>query len=217
MSVVSFSKNKNWFNLFFSPAWTSGRSLRVLYIEDNLTLHFISERAPPAPPQDDGDSIEILEEDWRRRAPRAAWWNCTLARAGTGGFNPTSPPCSLPSPSYMSLICSLSLHCISLSTLYSRSKQTKPAGVLVVIKDDGDMEHGRAISMAAENFTSHFPPREQFLWRYSNTRLSVDCWMARRPGACLTFGNDIPCSPGKMRAGGAVPFECVGLEVWRVG
>ncbi len=34
---------------------------------------------------------------------------------------------------------------------------------------------------------------------------------------CLTFGNDVLCSLGRMRKGGAVPFECVGLEVWHVG
>ena len=33
---------------------------------------------------------------------------------------------------------------------------------------------------------------------------------------CPTFDNDALCSPGPDKAG-AVPFECVGLEVWAVG
>ncbi|PBK81555.1 hypothetical protein ARMGADRAFT_867628, partial [Armillaria gallica] len=31
---------------------------------------------------------------------------------------------------------------------------------------------------------------------------------------CLTFGNDVLCSLGRMCAGGAALFECVGLEGW---
>jgi hypothetical protein len=33
---------------------------------------------------------------------------------------------------------------------------------------------------------------------------------------CPTFGNEPLCSPGPKQ-GGAVTFECVGLEVWGVG
>lgn len=33
---------------------------------------------------------------------------------------------------------------------------------------------------------------------------------------CPTFGNDVLCSPGRVKAG-ATEFECVGLEVWKVG
>ncbi len=100
--------------------------------------------------------------------------------------------------------------------------------------------------------SSHLLPANvpsRFLWRYSNTKLSVYKSTGRNDyialcepdylsfgggdgsygmyvdksllegssARCLTFGNDVLCSPGRMRAGGAVPFECVGLEVWRVG
>ncbi|KAK0492948.1 hypothetical protein EDD18DRAFT_1334028 [Armillaria luteobubalina] len=242
---TSHARWKNCFVLITSPS-------SVLHIEDNLTLDFIAERASPAPLQNDGDNIEIRGEDWPRKAPRAAWWNCTLARAGTGEFNPTTLPCSLPSPSYMSLICSLYLHGISLNALYSRSEQTKPVGTPVVIKDDDNMEYCRAadvVSMAAENCMFHFPPGKKFLWRYSNTKFSmykiigtddyvalcepdylgfrggdgpyglyVDKSLLEGSSArYMTFGNDVLCSPGRMRAGGAVPFEFVRLEVLRVG
>ncbi|KAF9442810.1 TLD-domain-containing protein, partial [Macrolepiota fuliginosa MF-IS2] len=33
----------------------------------------------------------------------------------------------------------------------------------------------------------------------------------------ITFGNEVLCSSGPRLAGGAVGFECVGVEVWGVG
>ncbi len=35
-------------------------------------------------------------------------------------------------------------------------------------------------------------------------------------GFQFALGSDVLCSPGRMRAGGAVPFECVGLEARHV-
>ncbi|KAK0454176.1 TLDc domain-containing protein, partial [Desarmillaria tabescens] len=48
--------------------------------------------------------------------------------------------------------------------------------------------------------------------------LYIDKSLLEGPSArCVTFGNDILCSPRRVRAGGAVGFECIRLEVWRVG
>lgn len=33
---------------------------------------------------------------------------------------------------------------------------------------------------------------------------------------CVTFGNEVLCGAGRVKAG-AVEFECVGLEVWKIG
>ncbi len=237
------------------------------------------ERAPSAPPLNMGDSIEKkmgeVELKGRRDGtvrvlePTLAnsvrttllWWhqiNCTQIR-------PYLPALSR-LPRTWSLLYSLDQHGISLNTLYSRSEQTKPSGALIVVKDDGDtvfgafiadgirQSRGRGYYGSGEScvlFISSQPILIvcRFLWRYSNTKLSVYKTTGRNDyialcepdylsfgggdgsyglyvdksllegssARCLTFGNDVLCSPGRMRAGGAVPFECVGLEVWRVG
>ncbi|KAK0454161.1 TLD-domain-containing protein [Desarmillaria tabescens] len=155
-------------------------------------------------------------------------------------------------PRTWTLLYSLDQHGISLNTLYSRSEQPKPAGALVVMKDDGDTIFGAFVGdgIRQSRGRGYYGSGESFLWRYSNCKLSVYKPTGRNSyialcepdylsfgggddGAyglyidksllegssarCVTFGNEVLCSPGRARAGGAVGFECVGLEVWRVG
>ncbi|PBK81546.1 TLD-domain-containing protein [Armillaria gallica] len=207
------------------------------------------ERAPSAPPLNMGDSIEkkMGEVELKgRRDGTVRVLEPTLANS----IRPHLPALSR-LPRTWSLLYSLDQHGISLNTLYSRSEQTKPAGALVVVKDDGDTVFGAFIAdgIRQSRGRGYYGSGESFLWRYSNTKLSVYKTTGRNDyialcesdylsfgggdgsyglyvdksllegssARCLTFGNDVLCSPGRMRAGGAVPFECVGLEVWRVG
>ncbi|KAK0429587.1 TLD-domain-containing protein [Armillaria borealis] len=207
------------------------------------------ERAPSAPPLNMGDSIEkkMGEVELKgRRDGTVRVLEPTLANS----IRPHLPALSR-LPRTWTLLYSLDQHGISLNTLYSRSEQTKPTGALVVVKDDGDTVFGAFVAdgIRQSRGRGYYGSGESFLWRYSNSKLSVYKTTGRNEyialcepeylsfgggdgsyglyvdksllegssARCLTFGNDVLCSPGKMRAGGAVPFECVGLEVWRVG
>ncbi|KAK0200648.1 TLD-domain-containing protein [Desarmillaria ectypa] len=207
------------------------------------------ERAPSAPLPNMADSIEKKMGDVDLKGRRET----TVGVLDTALANMIRPrlPALSRLPRTWTLLYSLDQHGISLNTLYSRSEQTKPFGALIVVKDDGDTIFGAFIGdgIRQSRGRGYYGTGESFLWRYSNSKLSVykttgknnyialcepdylsfgggdgsyglyidESLLDGSSARCLTFGNEVLCSPGKMRAGGAVPFDCVGLEVWRLG
>ncbi|KAK0184716.1 TLD-domain-containing protein [Armillaria mellea] len=188
------------------------------------------ERAPSAPPLNMGDSIEkkMGEVELKgRRDGTVRVLEPTLANS----IRPHLPALSRLSRTW-TLLYSLDQHGISLNTLYSRSEQTKPAGALIVSRGRGYYGSGESFlwrysngKLAVYKTTGRNdyialcePDYLSFGGGDGSYGLYVDKSLLEGSSArCLTFGNDVLCSPGRMRAGGAVPFECVGLEVWRIG
>ncbi|KAG7439983.1 TLD-domain-containing protein [Guyanagaster necrorhizus] len=225
-------------------AWDKGFSMQLeKELESKINSH---DRAASVPI---GGLIEKKMGDVELKGRREGTV-CVLDITLATMIRPQLPALSRLSRSW-TLLYSLDQHGISLNTLYSRSEQSKPTGVLIVVKDEGETIFGAFIGdgIRKSSGKGYYGTGESFLWRYVNGKLSVYKTTGRNDyialsereslsfgggdgsyglyieksllegssAKCLTFGNEVLCSPGRTRAGGAVPFECVGLEVWRVG
>ncbi|KAK0469131.1 TLD-domain-containing protein [Desarmillaria tabescens] len=137
-------------------------------------------------------------------------------------------------PRSWSLLYSLDQHGISLNTLYTRCEQPKPCGALVVFKDEGETIFGAFVSdgIRQSRGRGHYvfkwtgrngyvalcePGYMSFGGGDGSYGLYIDANLLEGSSApCPTFANEPLCSPGHSIRG-TVPFECVGVEVWRVG